>query len=205
MSDAAFYEPYLAATVRTPFLGCVLRPLSLGHLLLLHSLDSAFVPPVKDALFDDLAVSVFICCNTYENALANIGTKKLKKELAKWQKALGVFDLNAACHEFQDYIARGMVEPLHRWHGEGGRAGTTPKAQGIKVTLMHKLGYREAELLDRPYRICLLDWFTYHANEGNLSFTSPEEVEELKAIARMTPEELDAALAKQREARNGTP
>ena len=205
MSDAAFHEPYLAACVRTPFLGCSLRPLSLGHLLLLHSLDSAFVPPIKDPLFDDLAASVVICCNTYENALAAIGTPKLKRELAKWQKELGVFDFAAACEEFQAYVARGMQEPFHRWCGEGGHEGSTPKAQGVKVTLMHKLGFRESEILDRPYRLCLLDWFTFHANEGNLSFVTPEEVDSVREIARMTPEQLDAALAKQKEARNGTP
>lgn len=164
--------------------------------------------PEKVPDFSDLAASVFVCTTTYDNALEAMPTMKLQKEMAKWQKSLGVFNFPQACDEFVDYVTFWLKEPPHRWKpNEGGSAGsdgTIPKAQGVKISLMTHLGFRECELVDRPWRLCVLDWLTWNANEGNLKFIDDDEQQTIKAISQMTPEQLEAECKRLKEARNGT-
>ena len=68
-------------------LGVRLKPLSLGHLILLHRYESAFVVggiPTEA----DLVLSVLICSRTYEDAIDLVESGQVRKEGKKLDKAL---------------------------------------------------------------------------------------------------------------------
>ena len=89
-------------------LGVKLRPLSLGHLILLKRYGSAFVVggiPTEA----DLVLSVLICSRTYEEALELVESGRFKQEAKKLEKALRVCgDVQARCEWFNDYINEGL-------------------------------------------------------------------------------------------------
>jgi len=149
-------------------LGVRLKPLSLGHLILLHRYQSAFVVggiPTEA----DLVLSVLICSRTYEDAIDLVESGQVKKEGKKLDKALRVCDdIQARCSWFSDYIMEGLDGPkLWQKESQSNSLGAPPE-QVIKCTLMSKLGLSESEVLNRPFSLSLWDATTLAEMDGAL-------------------------------------
>ena len=174
-------------------LGIRLRSFSLGHLLLLNRFDNAFGTG-KTATIGDLVQAIVICSQSYEDALADLDSPTLPDHVAKWQKkiqprnALGFrkrglgFSPIAKMTEFRSYVDAGSSFPVFSVPQDKQGGGISiPFVQSVKVTLQSKLHLSESEVLNRPWGLCLFDFFTLHAMEGNCKLEE-ETGDEFKAI-----------------------
>ena len=172
-------------------LGVKLRPLSLGHLILLKRYGSAFVVggiPTEA----DLVLSVLICSRTYEDAVELVESGRFKQEAKKLDKALRVCgDVQARCEWFNDYINEGLDGPK-LWQKENkGKSLGAPPEQVIKCALMSKLGFSESEVLNRAFSLSLWDMATVAEMDGSLRIFSEEDArlqEQAKELERQIEE-----------------
>ena len=88
-------------------LGVRLRPLSLGHLILLHRHESAFVlGGIPEP--EDLVLSVLVCARTYEDALELVESGQHNQESKKLDKVLQVFgNVSDRYQWFANYLEEG--------------------------------------------------------------------------------------------------
>ncbi len=158
-------------------LGVRLRPLSLGHLILLHRYESAFVTGGLPSPAD-LVMSVLICSRTYEDALDLIESGQFKRETKKLEKALRLCgDVKARSSWFCDYLEEGLSGP-RLWTKEGGGQNLgAPPEQVVKVALMSKLGLSETEVLNRPFSLSLWDIATLAEMNGTLKIYSQRDAD----------------------------
>jgi hypothetical protein len=173
-------------------LGERLKPLSLGHLILLHRYESAFVVggiPTEA----DLVMSVLICSRTYEDAVDLIDSGQFSKEGRKLDKALKICDdVESRCGWFNDYIMEGLDGPK-LWQKEENKGKTlgAPPEQVIKCSLMSKLGLSESEVLNRPFSLSLWDVATLSEMDGNLRIYTDKDAEyqeQVKELERQIEE-----------------
>lgn len=200
------HGPYYKAAIPDPcrLLGLKLRPLSLGHLLLLRRVGSAFVTGGRPG-YDDLALSVFICSQTYEEGCAALDDPELPAFMARWQRRLcnqfGLLyviglrkeqpiDLPAKALEFTEYMKAGSEHPDFTWNEDGGKAIDAPIEQIVKVKLMSCTALTESEILNRPWSLSLWDYITLKVLDGQVEFSDAEEIEHAQAMAAKLAEKL---------------
>jgi len=184
------------AAIPTPVsvLGIRLRPYSLGHVLLLSRFDNAFVMGGRPAL-EDVIQGIVICSQTYAEALRDMDNPKLPSLVGKWQRSLQPrywwggrkpelgFSPAQAAKQFVEYLRAGSSFPIFSvpQDKKSNDPLHVPLVQTVKVYLMSKLNFSEAELLDRPWGLCLWDYFTSHAMEGNCKICDTTDDEALRA------------------------
>lgn len=209
MSQQEFYVAHVPEPHR--LLGIDLLPFSLGHLILLHRLESAFVRNGTPTL-DDLISSIFICAQTYQEGaeVLNtgsvdyvrprrfIGTKRERLPLAeamrRWQQEAGDFDFLGKIEAFRDYMRAGCQHPLvasvNGWR-EDTMPSNCPFVQAVKVTLMSRVNFRESELLDRSWSLCLWDFFTLRMLDGDLRIVDRDAIGEARDLADNLQERIE--------------
>ena len=159
-------------------LGVRLKPLSLGHLILLHRYESAFVVGGLPTV-GDLVMSVMICSRTFEDARELIGSGQWKRETKKLEKALKVCDDEKARFQwFVEYMEEGLDGPkLWTKEGSSNKAFGAPPEQVVKVALMSQLGLSETEVLNRPFSLCLWDMATLSEMNGGARIYSQRDAD----------------------------
>jgi hypothetical protein len=187
-------------------LGLKLRPLSLGHLILLNRVGSAFVGGGRPD-FSDLAISVLICSLSYRDGISILRDHSdAEKAMKKWHATITgensfavrfcfrkarQLDLKAECEAFGNYMAEGSRMPYYSFNpGDFGDL-KCPMVQIVKVTLMRDLHIPETELMDRSWSLCLWDYITLKALGGHIKIQDANEIDR----ARKDAEELQAAIA----------
>lgn len=171
-------------------LGRRLRPLSIGHLLLLRRLGSPLVlGGTPDAA--DIALAVFICSRPWRRALAAMRRPWLGIRLiplgvrASWWSAKAVRGLTA-------YLRAGMAGP--RWwpvHRPGCEPSEmrSPYWLTILVALEAEMGATSDQALDMPVALALWRVAALREREGAIQIVSDEE---MAALAR-SPEPFGSA------------
>jgi hypothetical protein len=199
--NAAIPEP-------VAILGVRLRPFSLGHVLLLNRFGNAFGNGAAPGL-DDLIQAIVICSQKYADALADMDNPKLPEIVAAWQRrlaprnALGFrrpglgFSPAAEVGRFTEYVRAGSSFPLFtvKENHQGDPMGV-PMVQSVKVLLQSKMGFNEAEVLDRPWGLCLWDYFTLNAMEGHCKIMDRAEYQGARANADKNHDRLVAMMGK---------
>lgn len=197
MNEHADY--YLARVPEpTTLLGLKLRPFSLGHRLLLHRIKSYFVGEDEDLGYEDLALSVLICSQTYEKAISYLDDPDLQKFMGKWAdqltgrgvltrlglKRLSVIPLADKAAEFASYMQRGVRKLSYSSKGEG-RNIPLPDIQVIRVTLLRNFGGLTDEvLMDRPWGLCVEDYITIHTLDDNVTMYDASELSKARDQAK---------------------
>jgi len=195
-----FYS--VAIPEQRQILGLKLRPLSLGHVIILHRIESAFVcEGIPD--YQELAIAALICSLSYEDglqALADADTPRVLKLLGEritgvneWRVRLGlrkprVIDLEANIKAFTDYIQEGSRIPHYSYTPGDFKQMDCPSVQIIKVALMRDLKFTESEILNRSWALCLWDHVTLKAMSGQVSMVDRSEVENAQATAERLAE-----------------
>lgn len=194
MDSDGFYE----AAIPEPFrvLGLRLRPLSMGHLILLHRIGSPYIAEASEAengnAIGNLAIAALVCSMTFQEGVELLNTPDLGRQIAAWGRRIRKphwwsreqkIDWAEKHQLFADYIRHSTDLPGHYWTREDGFTVQAPYVQIIKVQLMLKLHFTEAELMDRPWRLCLWDMLTVRALEGDLRFVDTGDIEEAQARA----------------------
>jgi hypothetical protein len=156
----------------TTLLSLKLRPFSLGHLILLHRIESAFVFGGLPS-YDDLALSVFICSRTYEEAVAGFEDPGLRREMRRWAKKVhGItwwrpngkpIDLAEKWKLFHEYLNLNCIRleagKDYIADEENTRRVHLPVVHTVRVKLQSRMGFSDSEILNRPWSWCLFDYF----------------------------------------------
>ena len=201
-------DPFYLASVPEPrtVLGLRLKPFSLGHVILLNRIESAFVTGgVPD--YNDLAASVFICALTFEDALASFDDPDRDRVMRlwhdritgadRWSVRLGwrkpkLVDLADGCRLFSDYLTEHSKVPKYSFNAEDFREMECPQVQVVKMTLMRDLHIPEAELLNRSWGLCLWDYVTLKAMKGEVRLYKQEDMDDALAAAKRLHDRLNA-------------
>lgn len=143
---------YIESIVPQPFriLGKRLKPLSVGHLILLEYIESPFISgsPVSTG---DLVNAIFICSRSFEETMEAWQDKGTSHKITEWGKRVGPFDLEEKCKLFQEYVGY-----YHRWpesdskHEGNGKLGS-PEYAVILDVLQSDLNYSESDAINMPY------------------------------------------------------
>mgnify|MGYP001605524580 CR=1 FL=1 len=188
----------------TTILGVRLRPLSLGHVLLLHRVRSSFVTPDEPLTIHDLALSVLICSLSHRDGLSIFDHKHLDRLFARWHWKLTrprwivvgkrrTVDYVAKSAEFAEYIKRHSDIPRYSYNPADFRDSGGPGVQIVKCTLMRDLHIPEAELMDRPWKLCLWDFVTLKVLAGHIRFVDDVALENAMAVADRLADKLKEA------------
>lgn len=192
-------DPFYLAAIPEPttLLGVRLRPLSLGHIILLNRVESAYVCG-GDPSFSDLALSVLICASTYREGLGHLCNPQLSSELKRWAKRLThqdkflvrlgfrkpvPIDFKEKSGEFIDYLAAGSKIPNYHFNPSDFTEISCPSAQLVKVGLMREMKFSEDEILDRSWALCLWDFVTLKAINGNVKMYNQESLDDALKLA----------------------
>lgn len=180
----------------TTLLGLKLLPFSLGHLLLLHRVESAFVMGGRPE-YEDLALAVFICSRTYEDALSGFSDPTLPEQMEQWAHMVSgekwsakrkrwegkgtPIDLDAKCLAFNDYLHRHnlvLEEGKDFIFGEAGsgRKIALPFAHVVRVKLQSRMRFSDAEIFNRAWALCLLDYYALADLDGAIALTDGESI-----------------------------
>ena len=195
---AAFPEP-----VRC--LGLPLKPFCLGHKILLHRFGSVFVTGEGVPSYDDLALSVFICHHTYEEALTAIAAADLDEVLADWERQLerptwkhrlrmkepNLIDLNGGATLFRDYVEAANKTPYYRYDVDKCGEIAAPIDQVLLSSLLENgMGFSEA--VNMPLSLVFHLWLTQKAAAGHVNLIDKAAEEAAKETAKALHEKLVA-------------
>lgn len=185
----AFYQA--AIPDAWEILGVKLKPFSLGHVVLLHRIDSPFVNGTISGIptFDDLALSVLICSEDYQTSLQCLDYPFLSRVLRRWADQLTgmnhwwvraglrkakTIDFVQTAVEFTNYIREHSKIPDYDFNPADFREMHCPEVQVVKVTLMREMGFSESEIMDRGWGHCLWDYVTLRALDGKVKMIDAE-------------------------------
>jgi len=196
-------RPYVDAIMPEPFqvLGIRLLPFSLGHYVLLRSLEVAFVCGTEptDA---DVVTAAWICSASFEDGLASIGDPDSKREIAEWGCALArptwkhrlglrppvQIDWETQAKLLSEYISEARSCPAYMASQSSERLAA-PGWQTMRITLMRDLKLSDAEIMNRSYRLCLADYLTLKALDGRVTMVDTDAIEEAKQFAQQFAED----------------
>jgi len=184
---------YLLAALPDRFiiLGQLLRPFSLGHLMILKRLNNAFVSGAEKITLadtDDLISGVLVCSNTYEEANETLQDPKLPGLLNQWGEKLGEFDILQKMREFSDYVTKGCTRPLLALPDEDGTTPGAPFIQRLKIVLQSELNQSESEVLNKPFGLALHDYFAFFEIKKAVRILTQEDIETSSTLEQLAKE-----------------
>lgn len=185
--DAAFQRAASAQTFRV--LGLPLRPLTLGHLFLLHEHESAYVREAAPAA-DDLILSVLICAQPHRHAKRLLTLRPFRPFFWAFLKLWGFQSRRLnwihEARKFQAYLEHHQTLPAIRRAPGVTEVRTlgAPEHWSLLTMLMIDFHMSEAEALDTPLLKAHLLWATQAEREGSIEFAWNSRLEEFWEIAR---------------------
>lgn len=199
-------DPFYLAAIPEPrtILGLRLRPLSLGHIILLHRIESSYVCGGL-AGFDDLSLSVLICASTYEEGLEHLNNPDLPREMRRWaDKLTGMdrlsvrlgfrkptpIDFDAKHAAFSGYIVNGSKVPNYHFNPGDFEEVGCPNVQLVKAGLMRDMKFTESEIMNRSWALCLWDHVTLKAMAGSVKMYKEDTIEDARKLANELAEKI---------------
>lgn len=171
--DDGFLE--IAVPERTTLLGLELKPLTIGHCLLLDRFDCV---NVQDP--DSLVMAVLICSDDHEKFQSVIESRWLDWQLKIWRWRLGKVDWLEKIQLWHEYFDGQSKPPLtvSLQDGKGMAGSGTPFMQHLKTYLQAKLNYSPSEALNAQVGMALWDYYSHAEIEGNIRVVDREEVKD---------------------------
>ena len=201
---------FYIATVPEPAvaLGLRLRPLAIGHIILLHRIESAYVCPEAKPVdaWSELAMAVAICSQPYADGLRMLedhaGTQQTmavwaaKLTRTTWRDRLlrrksQAIDILTESRAFEAYIREHSKVPHYSYNADDVREVSCPHVQMVKASLQRAFGFADEVIMDRSWAVSLWDYVTLKALDGHIQMTDRSAIEEAQAVA----ERLAAKLA----------
>jgi hypothetical protein len=169
-------------------LGKLLKPLTLGKLILLHRLECY---PAKNN--EDIFTCVLVCSNDCTTVEDIFDDRWLGFKLWVWQLLLGKIDWDRVNALWLEYIeVQTNCPKIDSKHSSssGEIPSGTPFLQQLKVCLQSKLHMSHAEAIALPFQQAIWDYVTYYEQEGVIDVLDTEWRKKQKAIADANHEEL---------------
>jgi hypothetical protein len=129
-------------------LGLRLQPLTVGHALLLHRLNSPFVsggPVDLPALME----AVLVCSLPVEGALDALGSRWRNLVTKRWLRKIRKLDINRDRDVFNEWLS-GQFGRVECWAKSDGRAPVMPGVERLLASLCGDLGQSVDRALDLP-------------------------------------------------------
>lgn len=200
--EAAIPEPWT-------ILGIRLRPLSLGHIIILNRIESPFVFPGREPAVNDLITGILLCSMTYEQGASALDDPSLPRQIRKWGRKVcrkvgwrGFIGLTEEINwaekasMFAEYLKDGMRTPDFQYDPEKAKDVEAPAHQIVKVALLSKTNLTEQEILDRPWALSIADFMTLRAMDGQIEFVDHDELDEAKKQANALHARVMAGMGK---------
>lgn len=176
-TPAPAVSAYARAAIPDPYriLGLRLRPLSLGHLLLLQRFNCAFLADLPTTVTKaDLLLGVLICSMRPDAFLDFLESRGFVRAVAEWGKKIKKFDFAAKAELFRQYLSTALQEPEYIALQPGSDEGDW--VQSLKLTLTTRLGYTDAEAWELPISKALAEYYKLAEAEGLLRVLTPEDL-----------------------------
>jgi hypothetical protein len=172
------------AATKFKVLGLSLKPYTLGHDLLLYTLDSGFCRDVNHVpTFEDLLISVWVCAqDDADSAIRRMSRRSTKIWFTLWGLYCGKFDVSEAFFTFQKYILANTQAPEF-WickSGDGSQTGI-PFAQLLKLQMV-KLGMSEKDAINTRFVDAHLNLLTTLDASGVIKLFSESDKAAIAAL-----------------------
>ena len=180
---------YFLAAVPEPVtcLGVKLKPLTLGHVILLHRFESRFVIGGQPDL-EDLILSLVICSREYADAIRLLDSSRCKWLLKWWgfKAWLAIkagHDLVRSMLQFKYYYETADKIPKFEIEDNDGNPISTPFVLSVKLALQSGLHQSEEEALNKPWGMALFEYIAHRSiAKGDLRILSGEEYQEFQDL-----------------------
>lgn len=181
-------EAYWSAVIPEPvrLLGLELQPFSAGHILLLHRTGNVFA--VGGEISEEhLASAVFLCAQTFRQAIDSLNDPKTPGWMRKWKRKIGSVNLHAASAAFQQYVKDGSDFPL-QYSAKPSKSKPSvaitnlPAVHIVRCQLKHYYHVSDAEFWDMPWGLAQWDYFTIPVMEGLGDLVETSAIESAKAV-----------------------
>lgn len=188
--DALFIDKYTLC-------GVCLRPLSLGHIILLETLKNPIIAPEEMDVNVEESVAQFfiallICGLTYEDGLKMLTDETelghqlnlFCENLLTNMEADPNWNIPNKLRLFKEYMRKYLEMPLYE-----DKSSTTEEASGADwkssiFVVFRKLGYSESEILNMPIKKLFIIWCSYAESEGAIKIMNKYEVTAVKNLKR---------------------
>jgi hypothetical protein len=182
--EAHLQEPYVVLGVR-------LRPLTIGHAILLHRLGgAAFFEHGQSVTFDELALGVVVCSSeSWASFTGEFYGGKIAERIIALADSCKSGDIDAEITHFCEYLTAGMQGPKLLIEESDTRTLGAHFLQILRVQMKRIFRTSELDVMDVPIAVALWDISTVMEldNQGKI-WTDADD--ELKRKA----DEFDAAL-----------
>lgn len=179
--DRAFVN---AIDLRPPVvLGLQLKPLALGHVMVLYAIDSPFFAEGRLDVFA-LSAAVYVCSNQASAFFGKGLTPPDRKTIQKWARACGSakMDYAAETKRFVKYIEAYLEHP-ENWTDDGGKKPRAPWPFTIAFALINQAHFTEPAALDEPVNRAMCWYACLGEVNGNEIVTDAENAELEKQTA----------------------
>jgi len=154
----------------------------------------------------DLALACLVCANTYEDGKLLLDDADLGKQLYRWGLRstnqhgwrgwcpwlYKPIEVEKKLELFMEYLRYHMEVPGYSVEEGKGKPIDAPAWQVVRVVLLSKTNLTDAEIMDRPYRLCMADFITLRAIEGQVDLVDNAEIEQAQRMANEFAARLNA-------------
>ncbi len=182
--DSCFFSAHRFAPERV--FGYRLRPLTLGHVFLLHEIESPYVGYEGQKRVSDALLCVFICSQAHESARAGLQSVWLRFFFRFWCFFLTQRKLLNGLVALEEYRADGLRSPEVKRSANTSRSSLeSPWPYRLLVLLMSELHLSRSEALSLPVIEAWNLWCSIAEAKGEVKLRSQFERDLIDYAHRM--------------------
>ena len=169
---------YLKAVIphQARVLGQRLRPLSLGHVMVLTRYGSPFLTGERQPQFGDLCFAVWVCMRNWRQLSQGLADSSFKKEVRFLRWVGKLRNKGKAAVVFVRYLTLAMQQPSLFFNKvEGAKPTSMTNLQYMKIVLMSKLHKTSEEAMDTVFGEVVFDLAALGEGEGSCGFVSDND------------------------------
>ena len=169
---------YLKAVIppQARVLGQRLKPLSLGHMMVLSRYGSPFVTGERQPMFGDLCFAVWVCKRNWWQLSQGLADSSFKKEVRFLRWVGKLRNKGKAAVVFVRYLTLAMQQPSLFFNKvEGAKPTSMTNLQYLKIVLMSKLHKTSEEAMDTVFGEVVFDLAALGEGEGSCGFVSDND------------------------------
>ena len=166
---------YLKAVIppQARVLGQRLKPLSLGHMMVLSRYGSPFVTGERQPMFGDLCFAVWVCKRNWRQLSQGLADSSFKKEVRFLRWVGKLRNKGKAALVFVHYLSLATQQPSLFFNKvEGAKPTSMTNLQYMKIMLMSKLHKTSEEAMDTVFGEIIFDLAALGEREGTCGFVS---------------------------------
>jgi hypothetical protein len=179
---------YLKAVIprQARVLGQRLRPLTLGHVMVLTRYGSPFVTGERQPQFGDLCFAVWVCKRNWKELLRGISDLSFKKEVLFLRWFAKLRNKGKAILVFIQYLTQAMQQPnLFFNKVEGAKPTSMNNLHYMKMVLVSKMHKTSEEAMNTPFGEAIYDIAALGEGEGACGFVTDSDLEALEVAKKM--------------------